>query len=253
MVQIVIKPDTNERHYTACVYSSDEEDNLILMSVFMDIELSKPFFQVVISQEQFRHEFRECDSRTLESTLKGKPIRCIKITPGELIAEVRVKPVEGFDDRFLVTDDGRVLSKATNKVIKQHTNFRGYKVFATYIGGRKGIAVCPRVHRLVAKAFIPNPENKPQINHIDGNKVNNRWTNLEWNTNLENSHHAIRTGLTKVDYGENSRLAKLTNTQVKEIRAKIARGMPMVKLIKEYGLAKSTMYDIKNNITYKDI
>lgn len=59
----------------------------------------------------------------------------------------------------------------------------------------KGTTVCVKLHRLVAQTFIPNPENKPQVNHIDGNKANNNVGNLEWVTNSENQSHATRTGL----------------------------------------------------------
>ncbi len=61
-----------------------------------------------------------------------------------------------------------------------------------------------RVHRLVAKYFIPNPENKPQVNHIDGNKTNNNYLNLEYSTNSENQLHAIKTGLKITKVGKDS-------------------------------------------------
>ena len=64
---------------------------------------------------------------------------------------------------------------------------------------RNGTMKWAKVHRLVAEAFIPNPEHKAQINHKDGNKRNNRTDNLEWVTNSENAHHAFKMGLKRGD------------------------------------------------------
>jgi len=58
------------------------------------------------------------------------------------------------------------------------------------------------IHRLLCKAFISNPENKAHVNHIDGNKINNNLSNLEWSTEKENSQHAVRTGLTTFTHSE---------------------------------------------------
>lgn len=60
---------------------------------------------------------------------------------------------------------------------------------------KEGVKKNKRVHRLLCEAFLPNPDNKAQINHIDGNKLNNSLNNLEWNTPKENAQHAVRTGL----------------------------------------------------------
>ena len=72
------------------------------------------------------------------------------------------------------------------------------------------------IHRLVAKAFIPNPESKSFINHKDGNRFNNYFENLEWSTPSENNQHALKMGLSKS--GANRSDAKLTNEDVKFIR-----------------------------------
>lgn len=64
--------------------------------------------------------------------------------------------------------------------------------------------VSTHVHRLVALAFIPNPENKPEVNHMDGNRLNNNVNNLEWVTKQENMEHAIRLGLMPDQKGVNN-------------------------------------------------
>ena len=104
------------------------------------------------------------------------------------------KDVVGWEGLYQVSNLGRVRSLLYNKVEirKQPLNNRGYYFVWIY---RKGKATYSLVHRLVAMAFIPNPENKRTVNHKDGDKTNNHVLNLEWNTDGENQLHAYRTGL----------------------------------------------------------
>lgn len=97
-----------------------------------------------------------------------------------------------------------------------------------------------RTHRILALAFIPNPHNKPQINHKDGNKLNNRISNLEWATAKENVAHALRTGLAKSKKG-------IPNPELKERhrRNRLIIGRRRVKHINsllEAGIDKETIY-----------
>ena len=118
---------------------------------------------------------------------------------------VQWKDIEGYEGLYQVSTDGNVksLRKHNHKnpiILKPKLTWDGYYDITLYYDGKpKSI----RVHRIVAETFIPNKENKPQVNHIDGNKLNNCVTNLEWVTNIENHVHAIRIGLEKVFGDEN--------------------------------------------------
>lgn len=103
------------------------------------------------------------------------------------------------------------------------------------------------IHRLVAIHFIPNPENKPTVNHIDGNKLNNNDWNLEWNTVLENFRHAksigLRDGVTKL--GEDSNFSKLKEQDVLYIRKNYnKKTMNMITLSKKFKVCDSLISQI---------
>ncbi|QFP93465.1 UNVERIFIED_ORG: hypothetical protein Xoosp15_200 [Xanthomonas phage Xoo-sp15] len=104
------------------------------------------------------------------------------------------KDIKGYEGLYLVSNQGGVHSVRSNKVLKFGRSGRGgcyYKVDLCNNGEKKTCLV----HRLVAETFITNEGNKEQVNHIDGNKLNNCVDNLEWCTREENQQHAWETGL----------------------------------------------------------
>lgn len=100
-----------------------------------------------------------------------------------------IKEITGFSGKYKVTNEGKVLSRAKDwDALKPIIHKQGYERVRLY--GESGSFRWFMVHRLVAQAFIENPEEKPQINHINGRQGDNRAENLEWCTQIENSRHS---------------------------------------------------------------
>ena len=120
--------------------------------------------------------------------------------------------IAGYE-RYEVFEDGSIKNDK-NRMLKPYLSKRGYYRVKLY--DLNGYAKMFQVHRLVAQAFIPNPNNLPEVNHIDGNKQNNSVENLEWCTSEENQKHAEKLGLRKNCYGNNH--SKLTNEHKKRLK-----------------------------------
>lgn len=101
------------------------------------------------------------------------------------------RKIKGYE-RYYVSDTGKVVNTETGSELKPYENEKGYMRTELWKNNERTHVF---VHRLVADAFIDNPDNLPQVNHKDGNKKNNHVSNLEWCTGEQNIEHAIRTGL----------------------------------------------------------
>lgn len=99
--------------------------------------------------------------------------------------------IDGQETLYSVSDDGQVRNDSRNTLLRQNDE-QGYKTVGLHINKKSKKY---RVHRLVAMVWIDNPDHKPYVNHIDGNRANNTVTNLEWVTPAENTQHAVAAGL----------------------------------------------------------
>lgn len=119
-----------------------------------------------------------------------------------------------------VTSDGRVWYDVyKNKPCREVPQYLNNKGYLTVNINRAGFTKRLKVHRLVAIAFIDNPENKPEVNHIDGDKLNCKKSNLEWATRKENAIHASENGLMMSQVGELQGGHKLKNKDIPTIRS----------------------------------
>lgn len=127
---------------------------------------------------------------------------------------------------------------------------RGYPLKIISLNGKMK---CGRVHRYVARYFVANDKLKSEVNHIDGDKKNNHYTNLEWLTCKENINHAIVNGLRGCFKGSGNGIAKLKEEQIPTIRNMISLGISNAEVGRMYGVTRSTIYKIKYGISWTHV
>lgn len=175
-----------------------------------------------------------------------------------------MKEIEGYEGLYAVTEDGKVLSLERIDPLGRHKKAfylkQDFKV-SRYCHVR----LCKNtviknydVHRLVAQAYIPNPDNYPQINHKNGIKKDNRVENLEWCTSQQNIIHAWETSLNRHRKGIESATHKLNESQVIEIRKiyehkKSIKWQQMLDTASKFGVTGSCIYSIVHRKTWQHI
>jgi hypothetical protein len=166
---------------------------------------------------------------------------------------IKSKQINLFGKEFLIYENGDLVNLKTNKKLKSFDNGVGYLRVGIYVGNNKHKPVY--IHRLLAQSFIPNPNNKIEVNHIDGNTKNNNISNLEWVTKSENQLHAYKIGLNRSNpsMGEKNGNAILNNEIVNKIRTMFKNGKRQCEIVKELGYNKYLISNVVLNKTWKHI
>jgi predicted XRE-type DNA-binding protein len=174
------------------------------------------------------------------------------------------KDVKGYEGFYQVSNLGNVRSLERKvahrkkgywqvlkeRILKPGNNGKGY-LYLTF--RKEGEAKNQTIHRLVANAFLDNPENKRCVNHKDGNKLNNKVSNLEWNTHIENMQHAYKTGL-RNQTGEKNHSTNLKDIEVCQIKDLLnSKRFYQREIGKFYGVTRATITGIARGKTWKHI
>jgi len=171
------------------------------------------------------------------------------------------KKIKGY--QYEVSNTGkvrtieRIVSFGSQKRLIKQKTLKSYKASEKY----PIVALCKdakhktfRVHRLVALAFIPNKHNKKEVNHIDSDKGNNNFKNLEWSTRKENAKHAKINNLYNSPKGEKCKVSKLKNNQVYEIRNLVSKNdLTIMEIACKFNVGLTTIRNIRDGITWKHL
>jgi plasmid maintenance system antidote protein VapI len=170
-------------------------------------------------------------------------MECYPFNVDAIVDEVW-KPVAGYEEFYQVSTYGRIKSFQRKKPIirKPQLDKDGYLHVGLSLDGKPKYF---SVHVLVATAFIPNPDNKPEVNHRIGWKLNCHVSNLEWATHEENMEHAVKTGLQVAQKGTENSQAKIKDEEIIIYIRNNPDGLTGRQLAEMFGMAENTISDIQ--------
>lgn len=159
------------------------------------------------------------------------------------------KDVPGYKGRYKVSNLGRFIGQ--KGVILRQQKSKGYLIISLEGVKKK---TTRSSHKIVGVTFVDNPQRKPQLNHINGIKTDNRSVNLEWVTPKENTAHAINSGLRRIDFcmGDGSHYAKLSSDEVLEIR-EMGDSVSLKELASQYSVTVDTINNVLKRKTWYHI
>lgn len=158
------------------------------------------------------------------------------------------KWVPGWEGKYSVTEDGEIFSHQRTKCIRKSRIKEGGYVCLTLTTDYKKKNLY--VHRAVAMCFVGNPHNHTEVNHIDGDKLNNHYTNLEWCSRKENQQHAVRLGLIRNPKGGNHPSATMSEKVAREIKFSMGSNK---EVSAKYGVHTSTVNSIRKGRSWKHL
>lgn len=160
------------------------------------------------------------------------------------IAEFPDYAVSG-DGRVMRVTNGRGLTKA-GRILRVYSGNQ----YPQVVLGNNGKFRTRTTHILVAEAFVPNPENKPEVNHKDGDHSNSLFSNLEWATHAENMEHSA---INKLQcYGEAHHNAKLSRNKARDILRMLGEGIPQRRIARMFGVTQGLISQIKTGLLWKE-
>lgn len=155
-----------------------------------------------------------------------------------------LRDIPGYDG-YLASPDGRIWStKRKGRWRKQHQH-NGYMTIGIWNGQQ---SICVMVHRMIALAWVPNPDNLPQVNYKNSDRSDNRFTNLEWVTNRGNWLHAYENG--QVPLGSDRKTSKLTESDIPIIRQLLADGQTKAAIARRFSVSDGCIYRIQKGETW---